>query len=49
MDLIELVLEGGNHAGFGAYGEQKGDGMADITSIQQQVETAEAIMDFVLH
>lgn len=49
VDLIELVLEGGNHAGFGAYGEQKGDGMADITSIQQQVETAEAIMDFVLH
>lgn len=23
---MEIIIEGGNHAGFGAYGSQKGDG-----------------------
>lgn len=31
------VIEGGNHAGFACYGEQKGDGQATI-SCQQQIE-----------
>jgi dienelactone hydrolase len=47
-NLIEMVLEGGNHAGFGCYGTQKGDGKADITSEQQQTDTAQAIVDFCL-
>jgi hypothetical protein len=47
MNMTELVLEGGNHAGFGCYGVQKGDEIADITSEQQQRDTAQAIADFV--
>ncbi len=31
----EAVIEGGNHAGFGDYGAQKGDGMASITAERQ--------------
>jgi dienelactone hydrolase len=32
-------IEGGNHAYFGTYGEQKGDGVATITRFQQIAET----------
>lgn len=42
----EIVIEGGNHAGFGDYGEQKGDGAAAITADEQQKITAEAISKF---
>lgn len=28
----ELMIEGGNHSGFGMYGEQKGDGKASISN-----------------
>ena len=45
-DLVEVVLDGGNHAGFGCYGMQKGDGTADITSEQQQKATAQVISEF---
>ena len=31
-----VVIEGGNHAYFGWYGEQKGDGIATITRVEQQ-------------
>ena len=31
----ELVIEGGNHAQFGSYGEQKGDGKAKISAENQ--------------
>ena len=41
--LIHLIA-GGNHAQFGNYGEQKGDGKALISPDAQQRETA----DFVL-
>lgn len=40
---LEYVIEGGNHAGFGCYGEQKGDGKADIPAEEQQQKTAEFI------
>ena len=43
----EYVIEGGNHAQFGSYGRQKGDGTASITPQQQMQETIERIMDFV--
>lgn len=46
-NMTELVLEGGNHAGFGCYGPQHGDGKADITSEQQQTDTAQAIEDYI--
>ena len=46
-DLTEIVIEGGNHAYFGMYGEQDGDGKADITAIEQMTITADAIEDFI--
>lgn len=39
----EYVIEGGNHAGFGWYGEQKGDGKAEITPQEQWRLTAAEI------
>jgi hypothetical protein len=41
------VINGGNHAQFGNYGSQKGDGTATVSAEQQQSETAGLIMDFV--
>ena len=38
-----IVVEGGNHAYFGNYGEQEGDGTATISREQQQKEAADAI------
>lgn len=43
----ELIIQGGNHACFGDYGEQEGDGRATITREEQQDETASAIADLV--
>ena len=45
-DLQEVVIEGGNHAGFGSYGEQQGDGEASILPETQWAKTAEAILLF---
>ncbi|MBE6041300.1 MAG: alpha/beta hydrolase [Clostridiales bacterium] len=42
-DFTEEVIEGGNHAGFGDYGAQKGDGQASITAEEQQALTTEII------
>jgi len=39
----EAVIEGGNHAQFGDYGMQKGDGTAHITPEEQRKQTADAI------
>lgn len=44
----ETVIEGGNHAGFGDYGAQKGDGTATITPDDQQRQTAEVIKAFLM-
>ena len=43
----EHVIPGGNHAGFGNYGPQKGDGSASISAEVQQRETAEKIIEFI--
>ena len=43
-DAAELVIEGGNHAYYGNYGEQSGDGQAHITREQQQAQTVDALM-----
>ncbi|MCR5447760.1 MAG: alpha/beta hydrolase [Solobacterium sp.] len=40
----EKVIQGGNHAQFGNYGEQKGDGKALIPAEEQQEETVKAIL-----
>lgn len=45
-DNIEIA--GGNHAYFGDYGEQKGDGAASITREEQQRIAADAITNFIL-
>ena len=42
------VIIGGNHAYFGNYGEQKGDGEASITRELQQVLTIEKIVTFLI-
>ena len=40
----EHVIKGGNHAQFGNYGKQDGDGIADISPDEQQHKTVELIL-----
>ena len=47
QDTTEVVIDGGNHAQFGNYGIQKGDGTSDISALQQQEEAAAAIASFI--
>ena len=44
--VSETVIDGGNHACFGNYGPQDGDGTPRITAEQQMKETAELLLDF---
>ena len=46
-DTTEVVIDGGNHAQFGSYGVQKGDGTAEISASDQLEITAEKIIDFI--
>ena len=46
-DTLELVLEGGNHAGFGSYGHQEGDGISTLEPGAQIQWTAEKILEFI--
>jgi len=46
-DAAELAITGGNHAYFGNYGEQAGDGVATITHEEQQAQTVDAIMAMI--
>ncbi len=46
-NLEEHVIEGGNHAQFGSYGEQKGDGVSSITSQEQWMITSNYISNFI--
>lgn len=46
-DTIYHEIEGGNHAYFGNYGEQKGDGTASITRKKQREQTIRAIEEFL--
>ena len=45
--LTEYVIEGGNHAGFGNYGAQKGDGEAYLQKEEQWQETVDYILNFM--
>ncbi len=44
-EYTELVIEGGNHAQFGSYGEQAGDGEAAIGPAEQRTRTVEFIIE----
>ena len=43
----DISIEGGNHANYGYYGEQKGDGTAMITREEQQKIVIEQISSFI--
>ncbi len=42
-----VEIPGGNHAGFGQYGEQEGDGLAEISFEKQLEQTVKAILDLL--
>ena len=46
-DFAEVVIDGGNHAYFGMYGHQDGDGKATVSNEEQINLTATAIADFM--
>ena len=46
-DTNVFVLEGGNHAYFGNYGEQAGDSVGEITREEQQRQTVVIVATFV--
>ena len=46
-DYTEVVIGGGCHAYFGAYGAQDGDGEPSISAEQQWEITAQAVAEFV--
>lgn len=43
-NTVELVIPGGNHAQFGDYGSQKGDGLAAIPPQEQLRQTVQIIL-----
>lgn len=43
----EFIIEGGNHAGFGDYGRQKGDGEAALSGDEQKAVTAAKILEMI--
>ena len=45
-DAVETIIDGGNHAQFGNYGAQEGDGEATISAGEQQRRTAYAVLQF---
>lgn len=46
-DYEEVQIDGGNHAGFGDYGEQSGDGTATISDDEQRSLTVSSIMKII--
>ena len=46
-DYVEYVIQGGNHAYFGMYGNQDGDGKASIENGDQIILTAQQICSFI--
>ncbi len=45
--FTEIVIEGGNHAGFGMYGTQDGDGESKIPTEEQIKITADAVLELI--
>ena len=46
-NFTDIIIEGGNHAYFGFYGEQKKDGEATVTPSEQIRITASALYSFM--
>lgn len=46
-DYEEVQIDGGNHAGFGDYGEQSGDGTATISGEKQRSQTVTKIIEMI--
>ncbi|MBQ3009968.1 MAG: alpha/beta hydrolase [Oscillospiraceae bacterium] len=46
-NTLEHIIDGGNHAQFGSYGAQDGDGIAQVSSEEQLKLTVEAIMNLL--
>lgn len=46
-DRVIKVIQGGNHAQFGSYGEQSGDGLAGISWDRQQNITLNVILNYL--
>ncbi|MEI5583848.1 MULTISPECIES: alpha/beta hydrolase [unclassified Agromyces] len=46
-DAVTVVIEGANHAAFGDYGDQPGDGTATIDRQTARAEIADAVAEFV--
>lgn len=46
-NFTEYVIEGGNHAQFGDYGIQSGDGKANISASNQQKQCSDEIIKFI--
>ncbi|AIQ46024.1 alpha/beta hydrolase [Paenibacillus sp. FSL R7-0273] len=46
-NTVYFSIDGGNHAQFGSYGPQKGDGEPAITEEKQQTQTAKAMLDWL--
>lgn len=46
-DTVECIIEGGNHAQFGNYGNQEGDGAADISAEDQQRLAVQYILKMI--
>jgi dienelactone hydrolase len=46
-DAVTVVIDGANHASFGDYGAQPGDGTATIDRQTARAEIAEAVAEFV--
>lgn len=44
---LYYTVEGGNHAQYGSYGPQKGDGVATITPEEQESRTVQVIIDWL--
>ncbi len=42
-----VSITGGNHGGFGSYGEQKGDGKAEITNADQQTAITNTLLNWL--
>lgn len=46
-ETLDIAIEGGNHAGFGWYGDQPGDQPARIARAEQQAQTLDAVLSIM--
>jgi hypothetical protein len=46
-NLTEVIIDGGNHAQFGYYGNQSGDNPSKISPEKQQNQSVDEIVKFI--